>query len=113
MKKYLLSLLLLTSALTMSATVRPTAKMQQAASKVMNGSKAQVTLSKPTLDVFNDGSRFAIVSRDDRFPEILAYGMGNFDIEKAPANVKWWFEAVQRCMENAVKQNAPRRAAVA
>ncbi len=113
MKKYLLSLLLLTSALTMSATMRPTAKMQQAASKVMNGSKAQVTLSKPTLDVFNDGNRFAIVSRDDRFPEILAYGMGNFDIEKAPANVKWWFEAVQRCMENAVKQNAPRRAAVA
>lgn len=113
MKKYLLSLLLLTSALTMSATVRPTAKMQQAASKVMNGSKAQVTLSKHTLDVFNDGNRFAIVSRDDRFPEILAYGMGNFDIEKAPANVKWWFEAVQRCMENAVKQNAPRRAATA
>ncbi len=79
----------------------------------LNASTAKVTLSKPTLDVYNDGKQFAIVSRDDRFPAVLAYGMGNFDIEKAPDNVKWWFEAVQRSMDKAIKQNNPRRADVA
>ncbi len=79
----------------------------------LNASTAKVTLSKPTLDVYNDGKQFAIVSRDDRFPAVLAYGMGNFDIEKAPDNVKWWFEAVQQSMDKAIKQNAPRRADVA
>ena len=111
MKKYLLSLLLLTVTLTLSATERPMAKMRQAAVKTLNANKAKATLSKPTLEVYNDGSSFTIVSRDDRFPEVLAYGVGNFDIETAPANVKWWFEAVQRSMEKAVKENAPRRAA--
>lgn len=79
----------------------------------LHASTATVTLSKPTLDVYNDGNQFAIVSRDDRFPAVLAYGMGNFDIDKAPDNVKWWFEAVQQSMDKAIKQNTPRRADVA
>ena len=94
----------------MSAAERPTTKMRKAAAKTLDVSKAKVTLSKPTLDVYNDGKRFAIVSRDDRFPALLAYGLGNFDIDKAPANVKWWFEAVQRSMDKAVKENVTRRA---
>ena len=96
----------------MSATERSSALMRRAAVKSLNASTSTVTLSKPTLDVYNDGKSFAIVSRDDRFPVLLAYGIGNFDIDKAPANVKWWFEAVQRSMDKAIKQNAPRRADV-
>lgn len=83
--------------------------MRQAAVQTLNAGKAKVTLSKPTLDIYNDGERFAIVSRDDRFPAVLAYGVGNFDIDKAPENVKWWFEAVQRSMDKAVKENKTRR----
>lgn len=111
MKKILLSLLLLTTVLTVSAAERSASKMRQAAVKTLNRSKAKVTLSRPTLDVYTDGTRFAIVSRDDRFPEVLAYGVGNFDTDNLPSNVKWWFDAVQLSMEKAVKQNAPRRVA--
>ena len=69
MKKHLLTLLFLTVSLTMSAAERPVAKMRQAAAQTLNAGKAKVTLSKPTLDIYNDGERFAIVSRDDRFPD--------------------------------------------
>ena len=113
MKKPILSLLLLIVAITLSAAERSNSMMRRAAVSNLNASTAKVTLSKPTLDVYNDGKQFAIVSRDDRFPAVLAYGMGNFDIEKAPDNVKWWFEAVQRSMDKAIKQNTPRRADVA
>ena len=113
MKKSILSLLLLTVTITLSAAERSNAMMRRAAMRSLHASTATVTLSKPTLDVYNDGNQFAIVSRDDRFPAVLAYGMGNFDIEKAPDNVKWWFEAVQRSMDKAIKQNTPRRADVA
>ena len=113
MKKPILSLLLLIVAITLSAAERSNSMMRRAAVSNLNASTAKVTLSKPTLDVYNDGKQFAIVSRDDRFPAVLAYGMGNFDIEKAPDNVKWWFEAVQRSMDKAIKQNNPRRADVA
>lgn len=111
MRKYLLSLLLLAVVmLTASATDRPAAQMRKAAVKSLNATKAKCVLNKPMLSVYSDGSRFSIVSSDDRFPAVLAYGCGNFDADRLPANVKWWLESVQRNMEHAVRTNAPRRA---
>ena len=109
MKNFLFLLGLLTGALTVSAAERPATKMRQVALRTLNNASAKQVLSKPTLEVYSDGARFSIVSRDDRFPEVLAYGVGRFDIEQAPANVRWWFDRIQRSMEEAVRENAPRR----
>lgn len=110
MKKYVLTLALLSIILTVAATERPAARMRQAAGKTLNSVKAKSVLSKPTLEVYSDGTRSSVVSRDDRFPEVLAYGVGSFDIEQAPANVRWWFERIQYSMEKAVREDAPRHA---
>lgn len=41
--------------------------------------------------VFNyDGGGFVIVAGDDRAEEILGYGDGYLDMEKIPANMRWW-----------------------
>lgn len=109
MKKHLFSLAFLAVAITTLAAERPVAKMRQAAVKTLNSTKTECVLSRPTLEVYSDGARFSIVSRDDRFPEVLAYGVGHFDIEQAPDNVKWWFERIQRSMEVAINENVPLR----
>lgn len=111
MRKYLLSLALFTVALTATATERTAAKMRQSAIKTLNSAKTKSVLSKSTLEVYSDGTAFSVVSRDDRFPEVLAYGFGNFNIDQAPANVKWWFDRIQYSMEKAIKENVPRRSA--
>ena len=110
MKKYISFFVLLAVALTSSATERSATKMRQAALKTLSGAKVKSVLSKPTLEVYSDGTRFSIVSRDDRFPEVLAYGFGDFDIEQAPDNVKWWFERIQRSMEVTAYDDVPRHA---
>ena len=41
--------------------------------------------------VFNyDEGGFVIVAGDDRAEEILGYGDGNLDMDKIPANMRWW-----------------------
>lgn len=110
MRKFILSLVILTVALSATATERSAEKMRQAALKTLNRTKAKSVISKKTLEVYSDGMQFSIVSRDDRFPEVLAYGYGNFDIEQAPDNVKWWFDRIQHSMEIAIKENTFRRA---
>lgn len=110
MRKLFLSFLFLSVSIVVTAAERPASKMRRAALSTLNSVHAECTLSKPTLDVYTDGKHFSIVSRDDRFPEVLAYGMGRFDVDNLPSNVKWWFDMVQLCMESAVKRNAPARA---
>lgn len=110
MRKYILSWVLLTVVLTVTAAERPASKMRQVALKTLNSGRTRSVLNKPTLEVYSDGTCFSVISRDDRFPEVLAYGYGNFDIEQAPANVRWWFDRVQRSMEKAIKKDAPRYA---
>ena len=73
--------------------------------------------------VFNAEKKggFVIVAGDDRMPEILGYAEhGNFDLSKAPDNVKWLFSYyadVARALKNvpensaAAKQLAARRRA--
>lgn len=79
MRKYLLSLALFIVALTATATERTAAKMRQSAIKTLNSAKTKSVLSKSTLEVYSDGTAFSVVSRDDQFPEVLAYGFGNFE----------------------------------
>lgn len=111
MRKLSLSLLfLIVAVLTISAAERSVAKMRQAALRSLNSTKAECVLNKKTLEVYTDGRRFSIVSRDDRFPAVLAYGNGNFDVNKIPSNVKWWLEHTQRCMELAIEGKASVRA---
>ena len=57
-------------------------------------------INKPTLAIYSNGNAFAIISRDDRYPAVLAYGAGTFDEDSLPANTKWWLEAVQRALES-------------
>lgn len=111
MRRHLLSLVLLTITLAVAAAERSANRMQQATLHLLNSANTKSVLSQPTLEVFSDGERFAIVSRDDRFPEIIAYGSGLFDIEQAPANVRWWFDKIQYSMECAIREGAPQRAA--
>ena len=53
-------------------------------------------LLRSDLAVFSDGQHFAVISRDDRFPAVLAYGMGDFKIDELNPSVKWWLEATER-----------------
>lgn len=111
MRKISLSLFFLTVTLfAVSAAERSAIKMRQVALHSLNSTKAECVLSKKTLEVFTDGNRFSIVSRDDRFPVVLAYGNGNFDVNNMPSNVKWWLEHTQRCMELAIEGKASVRA---
>lgn len=108
MKKHIFLWTFLVSVLAASATERPAVKMRQAAFKTLNEIKAKRVISSSTLEVYSDGERFSIVSRDDHFPEVLAYGFGHFNIEEAPDNVKWWFDRIQHSMERAIAKNVSR-----
>jgi len=57
-------------------------------------------VNKPTLSVYSNGTGFAVVSRDNRYPALLAYGSGDFTITEMPEGLKWWLETVQRSMAN-------------
>ena len=108
MKKTYLSFICCLLALTATAHDRTTTQMQEIAAQQLNITSAHKVkaknttveriINKPTLSVFSDGNGFAIVSRDDRFPALLAYGTGCFNKDDMPENVKWWMEAMQRAM---------------
>lgn len=57
-------------------------------------------LNKPTLCVYSNSTGYVIVSRDDRFPAVLAYGSSRFDVNNLPDGTKWWLDAVQEAMRN-------------
>ena len=109
MRVYTFLAFFLTAVLTASAAERPATKMRQAALRTLNKANAKSVLSRPTLEVYSDGSHFSVVSRDDRFPEVLAYGFGDFNFEQIPANVKWWYESIQKAMEKAEFRAVPTR----
>lgn len=47
-----------------------------------------------------DGGGYVVVSGDDRTREILGYSeQGNLDLEKAPANLRWWLDEYARQIE--------------
>ena len=110
MKKTLTTLLVTLTVLMVSAADRTTAQMQEIArqklastAKHRAGSTADIevkrVLNKPTLSVFTSEQSFVIVSRDDRFDEVLAYGSGKFETTDIPDGLRWWLDAVQNQME--------------
>ena len=59
-------------------------------------------MERPTLSVFGNDSRFIIISRDNRFQPVLAYGPGSFSLSDMPDGTKWWLNAIQESMANYV-----------
>lgn len=89
---------------------RSSVAMKREASLKLNGDKIKCILVKPSLEVYSDGSHFSIISRDDRYPAILAYGNGSFIIDSLPPNVRWWFDTVQHSMEQTTQDTNTKRA---
>lgn len=63
--------------------------------------KSSRDATKSDFYVFNmtNGGAFVIISGEDRAEQVLAYGNGNFDMESAPANVKWWLSQYKAQIE--------------
>ena len=122
MKKTFTTLFFTLIALVVSAADRTTAQMQEIARQklavVTNhraASSAEMeikrVLNKPTLSVFTNDQGFVIVSRDDRFDAVLAYGASKFDPNDMPEGLQWWIDAMQHHMENSLRlNNVSRRA---
>ena len=111
MKKLYSSLFICLIVLTAVAKDRTPAQMRDVAVQKLSttsGQKAYTRtassvkqiINKPMLCVFSDDENFVIVSRDDRFPAMLAYGSGRFSTDNMPDGLAWWMEAVQRAMTN-------------
>ena len=57
--------------------------------------------------VFNSESGFVVISADDTFPAVLAYGSGNpYDYTKAPAAMQEMLEAYHHAVTATVKTRA-------
>ena len=54
--------------------------------------------------MFNyDGGGYVIVAGDDRAEEILGYGDGTLDMNRIPANMKWWLGQYKEQIEFLIK----------
>ncbi len=113
MKKNLFTLTVFMLAFTAFAGNRPKETMlrlaqdqiaHQRANQHSSARNSQVKLvaERPNMSVYSDGERFSIISNDDRYAAVLAYGNGSFDIDSIPANVQWWISAVEQVMGNGV-----------
>ncbi len=113
MKKYLLLLTILTLAQTVQAAIRSKQTMLRLAQQQVSQQRAAMHRSnaaselklleeRPQMSVYSDGELFAIISSDDRYDAVLAYGTGAFDVDSLPANVRWWMEAVEQAMHSGV-----------
>lgn len=59
---------------------------------------------EPMLYAFNKGEGYMLLPADDSFPAIIGFGdNGTFDIEKAPASMKWFIDECTREMETALQ----------
>ncbi len=113
MKRNLLLLTLLTLVFTALADNRSKDEMlrlaqqhiaQQRTAMRRGAATSQVKLvdERPQMSVYSDGEQFAIISRDDSYAAVLAYGNGSFDTDSLPANVQWWMTAVEQAMSTGV-----------
>ena len=113
MKRILTLLFCGLTVLGVAADNRSAAKMQElAAQKLASlrtapGAKTRSTgmvtrvMNQSDLSIYTDGQHFTIISRDDRFPAVLAYGMGDFKTDELNASVRWWLEATGRGLAEA------------
>ncbi len=73
--------------------------------KLAHAERSKIDARANDFYVFNmDGGGYVIVSGDDRAEEILGYGSGTIDMNKIPANMKWWLgmykEQIEYLIEN-------------
>lgn len=117
MRRFLLYQLICLFALTANATDRTPAQMLSIAkqrlaptdgvSKTRSASNGiGCLLEKPTLSVYGNDNGFVVISRDDRFQPVLAYGPGKFSLTDMPDAARWWMDAIQESMANYVFSSA-------
>lgn len=60
--------------------------------------------------IFNadNGKGFAVISGDDRTPQVLGYGLeGTLDADNLPVNIKEWLQEYQRQSATSTPQTSP------
>ena len=68
--------------------------------KLTHAEKSSVKADGNDFYVFNyDGGGFVIVAGDDRAEEILGYGDGTLDMDRIPANMRWWLSTYKEQIE--------------
>lgn len=107
-RSILLFVLLVALVQSVGASVRPSAAMRVAASRVLDSSRP-VTLAsvREHCAVYSQsGGGFAVVSNDDSMPAVLAYSPdGEFSEQDGNPGFKWWLDAIEKSMS---RTNAPR-----
>ena len=111
MKRILTLLLYCLTVLGIAADNRSASEMQElAAQKLASLSTSAAktrsvnverVMNQSNLSVYTDGQHFAVISGDDRFPAVLAYGTGEFKVDELNSSVKWWLEATERGLAEA------------
>ena len=91
-------------------------QMKEAAAKALNNNarraasnselKELLSLSKLKIYGYDEGG-FAVVTKDDRFDEVIGYSASNYSGEK-PCGFKWWLDAANEVMEN-TKGQVPKK----
>ncbi len=114
MKKILLLFTIFTLSLSTEAGNRTKTKMLQLAEEHMakhksghnraSGEAVKLIAERPMMSVYSDGTQFSIISSDDRYHAVLAYGNGSFDMDSVPANVKWWMTSVEQAMASGIAE---------
>ncbi len=74
----------------------------------VNVENLQCAISNDVFNVYKNDNGFVIVSRDDKYPAVIAYGAGDFSIADMHSSVKWWLEAAQKAMRNGTYQYSKR-----
>ena len=57
----------------------------------------------------SDGDGFAIVSRDDAYPDVIGYGTAHFDATDLPCCLSWWLQQATSCMRKGTSYRAPQK----
>jgi len=100
-----------------AAAPRDKAQMKAAAAKVLNAQRSAKRLAPKRVSDFKilketeayeilgcDGTGFAVISADDRVPEVLGYSTGKYS-EGRNENFQWWLNAVDEVVKYAVNNN--------
>jgi len=124
MKRTLLSVLAVLTAVTMLATPRSANDAQSIAKQYLTKNRAGLKMAKPSdlrlahtashneqpaFYVFNNGDNagFILISADDQAREVLGYAAsGSFDENNMPANMKVWFQHYAEEVAYAAKHQA-------
>lgn len=90
------------------AHLRSDEQMQNAAIQILNSTRTRSAISDETvlkeflslsrLKVYGyDKGGFAVISNDDRFPEVIGYSFTQYR-DSMPCGFRWWIESINKCM---------------